>query len=100
MRLQRLDRSPLLDDDEGVGAEAGEAGRAVADVDDRVVGEAAVFAAHGIGVGAPGIEDAIAHSRQGGDDGEDVDHRQSPRVDVGLYRVRNTSSRRRHGPPR
>ena len=48
MRLQRLDRGPLLDDDEGVGAETGEAGRAVANVDDRVVGETAVLGPHGV----------------------------------------------------
>src|SRR5436190_23059078 len=62
-----------------VSAPKREARRAVANVDDRVVGEAAVLGAHRVDVGPPGVEDAVAHARQGGDDGEDMDHREISR---------------------
>ena len=49
--------------------------------------------AHRIDVGAPGVEDSVAHARQGGDDGEDMDHRELPRdrpptVGLGLHSPR------------
>ena len=74
VRLQRVQRLPLLDDDERVGAELRLERCPALGIDRGAVLDAALLGVHGGHVGAEGCQDGVALAGLGGDDGDDVDH--------------------------
>src|SRR5690242_5643118 len=74
MGLQRVGALPLLDHDEGVGAELGLERAHALGIDRGAVLDAAPLSAHRRHVGTEVAEDLVPLAGLGGDDGDDVDH--------------------------
>src|SRR5689334_4714757 len=74
MGLERVGTFPLLDHDEGVGAELGLERTHALGVDRGAVLDAALLGTHRRHVGAEVAEDLVPLAGLGGDDGDDVDH--------------------------